>query len=88
MKGAVEKQQKLSEEDDRRWQRLRWSGKESGDVGSRKARLSGQTVLCLCFSCSFVFFLFFLLSLALELFPEGPLQLRNRQSEGEGAVGL
>lgn len=32
------------------------------------------------------FCLFFLLSLGLELFPEGPFQLRNRQSEGEGAV--
>lgn len=33
-------------------------------------------------------FLFILLSLGLELLPEGPLQLRDRQSEGEGAIRL
>lgn len=31
---------------------------------------------------------FLVLSLRLELFPEGPLQLRDGQSEGEGAVRL
>lgn len=31
---------------------------------------------------------FFVLSLRLELFPEGPLQLRDRQRQGEGAVRL
>lgn len=67
--GAAEKQQRLSEEYDRRWR----SGKELGDLGSREARLSGQTVLCLVFSCVAV-----LLRLGLELFPEGPLQLRHR----------
>lgn len=79
--GAVEKQQKLSEESEETGggSGFRWSGKEPGDVGRRKASLSGHTVRC---------FFFFLLSLGLELFPEGPLQLRDRQSEGEGAVRL
>lgn len=35
-----------------------------------------------------MFLFVFLLSLGLELCPEGPLQLRDRQSEGEGAVRL
>lgn len=46
----------------------------------RKAGLSSQTVQCLSFSL--------LLNLGLELLPKGPLQLRNRQSEGEGAIRL
>ena len=58
---------------------FQWSGKEPGDVGRREAWLSGHMVQCL--FC-------FLLSLGLELFPKGPLQLRDRQSEGEGAVRL
>lgn len=57
-----------------------WPGKEPGEVGRRRARLSSQTVQCL-YPCSFS-----VLSLRLELFPEGPLQLGDRQSEGEGAV--
>lgn len=36
----------------------------------------------------FFFFFFFVLSLRLELFPEGPLQLWDGQSQGEGAVRL
>lgn len=37
--------------------------------------------------CEGLFF-FFVLSLRLELFPEGPLQLWDGQSQGEGAVRL
>lgn len=57
-----------------------WPGREPGEVGRRKARFSSQTVQCL--HCC----LFLVLSLRLELFPEGPLQLWDRQSEGEGAI--
>lgn len=40
-----------------------WSGKEPGDVGRRKARLSGQTVFVFLFS-------FFYLVLDLNFFPK------------------
>lgn len=72
MTGTVEKQQKPSEEFDRRWQRIPGVRKRARWFWQKKGKPF------------FVFF--FLLSLGLELFPEGPFQLRNRQSEGEGAV--
>lgn len=61
------------------WKRTRRCWQQKG-----KAERSNGAVFV--FQLFVVFF--FLLSLGLELFPEGPLQLRDRQSEGEGAVGF
>lgn len=60
MRGAVEKSQRSMTGGGRGFQ---WSGKEPGDVGRRKARLSGQTVQCLCF-------VLFYLVLDLNFFPK------------------
>ncbi len=63
MIGALEKQQKLSEESEETGggSGFRWSGKEPGDVGRRKARLSGYTV---------IYIFFFYLVLDLNFFPK------------------
>lgn len=87
MIGAVERQQKLSEEDDRRWQQfVVW--KTTSRCWQKRDEAERSNGAVFVFQAFFFFHLFFfvLLCLGLELFPEGPLQLRNRQSEGEGTV--
>lgn len=59
-----------------------WFGKPPGEVGRRKSKAEQSN------GAVFVILWLFVLSLKVELFPEGPLQLGDRQGEGEGAIRL
>lgn len=79
-KRGLENENKGTEEPAEDWQ---VAAELSGGVEKNQVREKAQ-----CWNAAVWSPLLFVLSLRLELFPEGPLQLWDGQSKGEGAVRL